>query len=239
MAIDEARQEDSNQGVIARGTVVVLPGVFGSQYLYIFDGSAGVQIYQYKKDFPELAVGDAVEVAGIVSVASGIKRIKIKNSGDIDILETDKPISPEQIMLSEIGEENAGSLVNFTGEITEIKTNYMYVDDGAGEITVYFKKGARIDKKVFKEGDRVAVTGVAEFSGGEIQVWPRGSSDISLVASVAEVKGEKIVADNNSKGTAKKYFMVTLGGLAVLLLGLLGRAKIIALNIFIQKLFRK
>ena len=231
MTIDEARQEDLDNGVIVRGVVAVLPGIFGSQYFYIFDGTAGVQVYQYKKDFPELAIGDVVEVAGIVSNAGGMKRIKTKNSLAIDILETNKSVPPVYVVLSEISEENTGSLVGFTGEITEIKTNYMFVDDGAGEIKVYFKKGAVIDKKIFKEGSGVDIVGVAEIANGEVQIWPRSDNDIMIgVTTTKSVQGEKIESDNNSKKTAEKYFIVTLGGLSVVILGLFFRTKAVLLK---------
>ena len=110
-----------------------MPGVFGDQYFYLTDGSAGIQIYQNKKTFPPLAVGDMAQVYGTISEANGIKRINVKSKDDVDILSIDNFVTSAELNVDEIDESLAGGLVNFQGEITEIKSNFMYVDNGNGE----------------------------------------------------------------------------------------------------------
>ncbi|MDD2758163.1 MAG: lamin tail domain-containing protein [Patescibacteria group bacterium] len=226
VSLDEARTAEVGDGVKVKGLVAVLPGVFGSQYFYIVDGGSGMQVYQYKKDFPELKVGDLVEVTGIISEASGIKRIKLANRGAVDILSTENSVEPLALEPQEVNEENLGALVKIAGEITEIKTNYLYLDNGAGEIKVYFKKGATIDKNNFKEGENVEVMGVVEQSAGELQLWPRAMADIvSFGPSADLLKNQQTATGNNSQGTAEKYLTATAGGLSALILALLARAR--------------
>ena len=61
-SISQVRNADIGDRIQTKGTVVVLPGVLGSQFFYVIDSAAsstaGIQIYMYSKDFPDLAVGD-------------------------------------------------------------------------------------------------------------------------------------------------------------------------------------
>lgn len=217
---------EKGQRVKVKGTVTALPGTFGVQYLYIFDGQNGMQVYQYKKDFPPLAVGDTIEVNGEISVSGNVKRIKISGKKDIDILATNNNVSPLSLDLESLVDEAAGSLVKVEGDITEIKSNYMYIDDGNTEAVIYFKQGAKIDKKKIQEGQKVSVVGVLENSKSGLQVWPRSDKDIVKTGVATEAKTEPQLKEaNGEKEVAEKYLTATAGGLTTLLLGFLARAR--------------
>lgn len=225
-SLDMAQNGEKGQPVKVQGMVTALPGVFGVQYFYIFDGQNGMQVYQYKKDFPPLALGDWVEINGEISLSGNIKRIKVFGRKEIDILAVGKNIEPLAVELEELGEEMVGALVKIAGDITEIKTNYMYIDDGNTEAVVYFKKGAQIDKKNFMEGEKVVVTGIVENSKSGLQVWPRFSGDIVKAGVSAEliIKQRELNAGSD-KEVAEKYLTATAGGLTTLLLGFLARGR--------------
>ncbi len=217
MDIAQIRELAKDAWIKARGVVTAVPAIFGTQFFYIADDSGGMQVYQYKKDFPPLAVGDSVEVVGQVSEASGVKRIKLKNAQAVDILSVGNAPPPVAKSLVELGDEDVGSLVKVSGQITEIKSYYMYVDDGEGEAMVYFKKGAQIDKSKFKEGDRAEVVGVYELAKAGAQIWPRAQGDISVLTTSSVP-----MATGNEN---KKYAYATGGGFFVLVLGWLARAR--------------
>ncbi len=237
LSIFEARAEDVGSAVIVRGSVSVLPGIFGVQYFYIGDSQSGIQIYSYKKDFPELKIGDYIEVKGEISEAQGIKRIKTKDRSAIDILATEKPIMPSPVDIENLAEEDFGRLVILSGEITEAKSNYLYLDNTAGEIKIYFKKGAGI-KQQYKEGEQAEVIGVAEATGSEIQVWPREQKDITLLDSISEVAGEKISSVEKKKSISLS--MALVGAISALVFGFVVKAKGVLVlqkikNLFISK----
>lgn len=227
--IAEARAAAKGQPAKLQGIVTVVPNVFGSQFFYITGDGAGISIYQSKKDFPPVGVGDLVEVAGMVSEASGIKRINIKNSEAVDILSLDNSLEAIPINLDEINEDMAGTLVHAEGEITEIKSTFMYLDDGAGEVKVYFKKNANIDKKLFKEGQKVSVVGVLEKTSSEWQIWPRSSDDIKpvgvLAAGPGEVLGEKIETPAAEEKKINRYVVASTIGVAAVLLAIFAKIK--------------
>ncbi len=225
------REGETGQPVKIQGIVAVLPNVFGSQYFYIVSGGAGVQIFQSKKDFPPIGIGDLVEITGTVSEANGIKRVNIKNSQAVDILSLGNKISMAPLDMDNIDENMAGGLVEVSGEITEIKSTFMYVDNGVGEIKVYFKKNANIDKQNYKEGENVKVVGILEKNKDEWQLWPRSNDDLQSLGMAKEVLGEKIVAGNQASqnDTTQQYLLVTVIGAACLIVGFVAKAKGVAI----------
>jgi DNA/RNA endonuclease YhcR with UshA esterase domain len=235
LSIIQAREAEKDAAVKVRGTVAVNPGIFGSQYFYIVDEETGMQVYQYKKDFPELAVGDLVEVKGVISIASGVKRIKAAKAGDIDILSTGQNIPAKAVDIGDINEDMAGALVKIAGEITEIKTNYMYIDDGTDEVMIYFKRGAKIDKKKFKEGELAEVTGIVEQAKSNLQLWPRSQEDI-IITGASEDLLKTQAPVGTSGDTTEKYLTATAGGITTLFLGFLARARGAMLAGFFKKI---
>jgi DNA/RNA endonuclease YhcR with UshA esterase domain len=217
--IADARGGQKGDYAKVKGVVAVLPGIFGSQYFYLTDSIAGIQIYQNKKDFPPLEVGDVVQVYGAVSEANGIKRINIKSKDDVDILSIGNVVTSTELNVDEIDESLAGDLVQTQGEMTEIKSNFMYLDNGSGEVVVYFKQGAKIDKTKFKEGENVRVVGILEQTKTGWQIWPRSNADIeSLGPSADLLKQQTLSAGNDTK---EKYLTATAGGVTTLILGFL------------------
>jgi len=224
--IYDVRDLAKDQNVIVDGFVSVLPAVFGTQYFYITDGDSGIQIYQYKKDFPKLNVGDKVEVTGVLAEASGVKRIRVKGKNNIDILSTNNIVSSTEVAPEDLNEDYLGSLVKVAGEITEIKTTFMYIDDGNSESVVYFKQGAKIDKSKFLEGENVEVTGVLEQSKTGLQIWPRSQDDIISQGPSQDLLNKQAVLEKTSQsGTTGKYLTATAGGVMALFLGFLARAR--------------
>jgi len=211
------------------GTVAVLPGVFGSQYFYIL-GTRGIQVYNYKKDFPALAVGDSVEVSGEISDNNGEPRLKTKIAGDMKILSQGK--EPEAVLsdCADIGNDAAGELVKISGTITDKKGQTVYVDDNTAEAAVYIKKGTNISMAVFVEGENVSITGLVIPVKGAFQIWPRSVDDVKL-EKAGEVLGTTTASDvwtlaaRDKKMELLYYILIILGGLVAVLGGLMIKAK--------------
>ncbi len=221
--IIDARAGQKGDWAKLKGVVEVLPGVFGSQYFYLTDGSTGIQIYQSKKDFPPLEIGDLAQVYGSISEANGIKRINVKNQNDIDILSIGHAVSSTELNADEIDDSLAGGLVQTQGEITEIKSNFMYLDNGSGEVVVYFKQGAKIDKTSLQKGANARVTGVLEQTKTGWQIWPRSSADIENLGPSADLLKQQTLS--NAGDTESKYLTATAGGITTLILGFLFRTR--------------
>lgn len=217
--LGQIRNEDLGDLVKVSGIVAVMPGVLGTQFFYIVDDNRGVQIYMNKKDFPDFIVGDMLEVTGELGEIYGETRIKVKNKDDIQKKGFEKIPVARVIEIVEVGEANEGSLVEVSGEVTEIKGSYLYLDDGTEEVQIYFKTGAKIDKNIFKVGDLVSIKGLVHQTKSGYQILPRFQMDLEKVG-VAEDFLEREEFINSSGSVAEKYLTATAGGLTSILFGL-------------------
>ncbi|MBU0661282.1 lamin tail domain-containing protein [Patescibacteria group bacterium] len=227
--LDVVRHEDIGDRVSVRGIVSVLPGVLGGQFFYIVapngENSGGIQVYMYSKDFPAFSVGDRVEIQGELSEAYGEVRIKTKEQGDIQKI--DHPGDPEVVLadIADIGELLEGQLVRISGEVTEVKSSYLYVDDGTEEIKVYMKRGAGIDLAGITEGDLVNISGIVSEKKGVFQLLPRGNFDVVKTGVAKTIIQDKQIESEaqKDKEVAEKYLTATAGGLTSLLFALLAK----------------
>jgi hypothetical protein len=222
--LENIRRFDVGDLVRVTGVVAVKPGVLGGQFFYIV-GSPGIQVYQHKKDFPDLAVGDLVEVNGELSEAYGELRLKVKGKESITKIEKSSVPDAIEIEVASVGEEFEGSLIKVVGEVTETKSSYLYIDDGTEEIQVYFKKETGIERKNFAIGDLLEVVGIVSERRSGYQLLPRSSADINKVGKVEDLgeKNQTNVEDKNKNSVLQKYLTATAVGLFVVLLGLFAK----------------
>jgi DNA/RNA endonuclease YhcR with UshA esterase domain len=228
--LEKVKDLESGDLVKTKGIVAVLPGVFGMQYFYIV-GSPGIQVYSYKKDFPDMEIGDYVEVTGEIAVTNGEKRIKTKTKEDIiKIAKQDEP-KPTSYTCEKVSENNVGELVTVIGEIVEQKSSILWLDDGTDEVQVYIKSYTGINSKDYKEGEMVEITGIVSMTKSGLRIMPRSrddlvkkdveSQDVGRVLGEVAVNDEWEIAKRNKKIELFKYLLIIAGGVIVLLGGLL------------------
>jgi PKD repeat protein len=233
------RSEDIGDVVSVTGVVAVKPGVLGSQYFYIV-GSPGVQVYMYKKDFPDLKVGDRIRITGEISEALGETRIKLSERADIEMIDHVGIPTPVGIDISEIGEPYEGWLIGVDGEITERKSTYMYVDDGTAEVKVYFKRGAGIPASTYEVGELVRVVGIVSQTKDGYQILPRSTDDIVTTGFATAVVIEKKEAKQEEQAeTIEKYLTATAGGLTSILFGLGMKEHGRKVRVFVLRIYRR
>jgi len=231
VALEKIKESESGDLVRTEGTVAVLPGILGAQYFYIV-GSPGIQVYNYKKEFPDFKIGDYMEVSGEISISNGEKRIKTKNKEDVKIIEHKSEPVPEELAVEKITDEYLGNLVAVTGEITDKKGSTVYLDDGTEEIKVYIKEATGINTGEIKEGEILAISGLLSRTESGLRIMPRSpddivKKDIESQSEAGQVFGEVAASDEWSIAARDKklqlfrYLLVLAGGIIAVLGGLL------------------
>ncbi|MFH0857628.1 MAG: lamin tail domain-containing protein [Candidatus Magasanikbacteria bacterium] len=221
MTLENIYLADAGDQVKVKGTVAVLPGILGTQYFYI-TGSPGVQVYSFKKDFPELALGDEISVTGEISEVSGELRIKTQSQEDIQKTGVKHDLVPKSIEVADIEGMNPGWLVEVSGEITEAKSSQLYVDDGTEEILVYLKKATGINGRSYEIGDHVKVVGILGQTKSGTRLLPRFPEDIQVIKKSEENNENQIFGIESEK---KDYITYTLFGILCLIGALYVREK--------------
>ncbi|MBT3690422.1 hypothetical protein HOG11_03615, partial [bacterium] len=148
--------------------------------------SSGIEIYSSRSDFPDLRVGDIIELDGKVSVVSDKKRINLQKDSFINILGNNELSEVELIGTGDLTDELIGSLIKVSGELVSKKSSNYYLDDGSGEIKIYIKKDTGILKPKTEVGHILEVAGILDLTKTGYRLLPRFNEDIN----VGEVLGE-------------------------------------------------
>jgi len=199
LSLFQARQVNKEEKILISGIVIVLPNIFGSQYLYISENGSGIQVYSYSKNFPDLEIGDYIEVKGEISYSFNVPRIKIQDQKDIKIIAKNQKLPMVSSTISKFNENHFGALVKTTGIITELKSTHMYIDDNEDEIKIYFKPNANIKKDNYELKQEVEVIGILEKANDKWHIMPRSGDDIQIKVSDTKTKQ---VDDNTIKITS-------------------------------------
>lgn len=205
--LNNVKDYKNGDEIIIIGLVTVLPNVLGSQYFYIHDqykndsNIYGIQIYSYNKLFPQLKIGDQIKIKGELSI-TGVKpslnyKIKTKNIEDIKILSSENNIPTPQIeKISQLQTGQIGQLKKIKGEITQNKTNQIYLDDGEKEILIEIKKNTGIPNKNLIEETNFTITGILGEKNQKLKITPLSLLDIEGILTTENSPGK--ILDNNS-----------------------------------------
>jgi len=176
--IEKVKSLEAGQKVRVQGIVTVEPGVLSSQFFYL----NGIQIYSYKKDFPQLSIGDEVSVQGIISKIKGETRVKTSVKNDIEILNKGMAVAPQIKEIKEINFQSIGYLIKISGKVIERTGVNVSVDDGTGEILAYFKKCVNMDLAEIKEGNQIEITGILTQTDKSWRLMPRSADDVKIIS---------------------------------------------------------
>ncbi len=187
--------------VFTEGIVLVGPGVVASQYFYITN-ARGVQVYNYKKYFPDLTPGDYISVKGELGIINEEYRIKTKTADDIKIIKHVDIPPVINIKIKELKDVQLSLLYKIGGEVVEKKGSSLYLDDGSAEFVVYIKLSTDIIFENIKKGDELEITGILSNSTNGRRLIPRSQKDIVFLndqntseKQKGRVLGEEIQAD--------------------------------------------
>lgn len=154
------------------GTVIALPGTFGSQVM-LLDGAA---VYFYHADWPTLTLGDMVTVEGEVSTARGERRIKVASAaaivvtGHVDIAVTD---------VQAIDAASNAQLVRIDGIVRTREGDVLTVILGDSTVRVIASAQSGIRWSTLA-GNHVTIVGVVRHLDGEYILMPRSMDDITV-----------------------------------------------------------
>ncbi|HCU32011.1 TPA: hypothetical protein DIC21_04740, partial [Candidatus Uhrbacteria bacterium] len=216
VSLAEARSLEKDSWVLVEGVVSAAPGTFSNQIFYLTAAGTGIQIYKSDANFPDLTIGDRVELSGITSTNRDEPRIKIGKDDTFSVLENSLTLAiyePETI-----GLENAGLLVRLSGLITEKSSNALTIENDHGLVDVKIKDGTEIKITELKPGDRIMITGVVGQSEEKYFLLPRSQEDLEIEEDV-ETATTIATADNSGKAAAQKNKQskaLIVGSLAIL-----------------------
>lgn len=200
VTIAQAKEKTDGQNVIVKGIVTSAPGTFGRQIFYLQDETGGIQAYLYSGDFPELALGDVIQVTGELSTNRGERRVKLSSAASVVPARIEFGDETIKLAIDELEGLLVGILMTTQGQIQSIDTNKLVIEHAGATLMIYLKSNPVIDAQQFERGDKIEVTGVLTSYDGELRLRPRSDNDITVVeeASVASVVTTESSGDSNA-----------------------------------------
>lgn len=176
--IDNGELQDVDVGkcIKMKSYVISLPNSIIDKCFYV----SGAQIYSYSKNFPDIGIGDEVNIVGEVSSNRGEKRIKIKEKDNIKII-SKQSIKKEyyEIYNSEDLDLNIANLVSITGEITSKTKNHIIIkNDNEQEFDVYISNKLYGSLDNINRGDNVSVIGIVNKINDKFRILLRDFNDV-------------------------------------------------------------
>jgi len=161
VTLAQARALPAGTLVVVQGQVTASPGVFKEGTIYIQDAGVGMKVYLSEGAYPPLVEGDWVQVEGKLSDYHGEREITVSSGLKVQWLRLGMPLEPLSIATSELGEAYEGLLVEVVGRITGWGWDAITLDDGSGEVKVYFGRSELVEKPWVEKGELYLVVGLA------------------------------------------------------------------------------
>ncbi len=198
--------------VIVNGTLISSPDVFsyvssstGKPLLkiYIENTTGGVLVFGYNINYTNLnwVEGDVLKVRGTLDQYNGEAELKISSLDYIEKIGHTSPISPLNISTGYFqnwsnAEKIEGALVHVNGTVKSINTqyHYIYIDDGSGQVEIYFKS-PYVNMTNISVGENISVTGVVSQYDktspytSYYEIMPRYQSDLTKINSTKSENG--------------------------------------------------
>ncbi|TAK04122.1 hypothetical protein EPO34_03160 [Patescibacteria group bacterium] len=166
-----------NKRVVVTATVTAAPGAIGKQLMAVQDETGGITVFKNDGAFPQLSLGDQVEIAGVVSSSRGMKRIRLDAKSAVRIL--DHEDAPEAAETSDPSGEDVGALIKMTGLLVKTSAGTA-VETDAGATPVRLPAESSI-----RPGTRIEATGVLTSSDGKFSLLPRSAADVVALEAPA------------------------------------------------------
>jgi hypothetical protein len=196
--------QDTADGTRVRysGTVAIAPGVSGRQIFYSTDSTGTVQIYKNDAVFPELQVGDRVDLTGTLSTAQGEKRIKIMKSDKISITGHEDTSLPATQTIATLTQEDIGNVVDISGTVREVDRGEITLEDGMNTIVVKLPTGTSAVSSGLAPGADVSIAGLLTVSDKGYRLLARSNDDIRITPTTApaeEPTGQEVQAASDTR----------------------------------------
>jgi hypothetical protein len=198
-----------NDKIIFQGVVTATPNMFAKTYFYL----NGLQVYSSRGDFPPLAIGDLVEVKGLLSSTLSQHRIKIKQPSDLTIIASHQLVDVKSVAIGELNEELIGALVKIHGQLIDKQGNKFFIDDGNDETIVSISSKVNIDKKLFKEGQEIVAQGILLPEQDGWKILPRFNSDLNIQIDNPSSETVSAAASFETKAARANNLFASVGGL--------------------------
>ena len=126
----------------------------------------------------------------------------------------------EPATVADLTPESVGSFVSLSGTVVKSSGKLVTLDDGTGEVVVWFPSSGVVPKPTLKQGQQLAVVGVVRLaSDGSVRVMPRDAAEVSTANASGESESSSS-ADIKSAPSGSVFSLLGSSGSPYLPIGL-------------------
>jgi hypothetical protein len=200
-----ARQQPLGSRIVVRGQVTVPPGVVGAGVFYVQAGAVGLRVELAGRDnYPALALGETVEVAGRLSTARGELKLRVSAPGDLRRMGPGPRPAALALRTGAVGEAWEGTLVSLRGVIVRLAGSSLWLDDGSGPARITVPTAAGFKRPRMQRGQFWSATGIvsqygtrAPFTDG-YRLLVRVSSDLNASRAAPAIRAPEDTSRQNA-----------------------------------------
>lgn len=175
-----AKSKAATELTVVTGTVVALPNTFGKQTMFL----DGHEIYFNAATWPDIQLGDVLQISGTPSSNEGVERLKVKVATDI-VVTGHVESAPTPIAGAELASSPHGLLVSISGRVVGKDGDKLALiaDDGTAVTIVAYKKTG-VSWKSMQSGTAI-MTGVVRMTDDGPRIYVRSTDDVRITPDAA------------------------------------------------------
>jgi DNA/RNA endonuclease YhcR with UshA esterase domain len=181
----------------------------GLRILTVRDATGGIDVTLptgvglHQGDWPDLALGQSVQVTGAVDLYQGRPQLAVGHVGDLVAM--DEPITIAQFQrIDELSPVDVGGLARVEGTITRVESFSagvkLTLDDGSGTITLLLWQDLYQSLAApgsFVEGSEIRALGQVNEYRGDLEIVPELPMDVEMVAASEGVTEQRVIPERH------------------------------------------
>lgn len=204
--LSELRELDRDRRVLTHGVVTALPGQIARQSFYVQDQGRGIEVYKNDALFPDLALGDHVQIGATYGQAYGHDRLKMSKADLVVVKKTEQVVEPVSIVSNEIARYDA-QLVTVRGHIHNKSSNSLTLEDAHGTIDIDAPYNQTLQTSSLAYDQIAEVTGILITSNGSTKLHLRTLEDLVLVPQ----KQDTLISGSTQTIPPKQHVPMSIG----------------------------
>jgi RNase P/RNase MRP subunit p29 len=188
-----------DQRITIEGIVLTLPNQMSSQYFFLsYDKNQSkiIQIYNYKKEFPNFKIGEKLQISGTTSKISNWKRLKTNELNNFVNLNQKEEINIQKLE-NNLNKSNLGKIFSIKGKIEKINKNSLKINYN----NISFLVNTELLNVSFNQNDTITLKGQLLYSNNEyyLKALPtynllskKDEKNFSLLASIKNINIKNI-----------------------------------------------
>lgn len=173
-----------NSLVKIRGQALSRPGQFGKQFFYLYHQGEVIQIYNYWQRFPNIEIGDYLEIKASFSKLNTGPRFKTKEISDIaTITKGDNYIvNPNKINnQKDLDGQAKISFVEINGLINKINKNSFKITNNFSDFFVDLQYAPDFNLKTLTTNQQITVTGLLFKNSSDFKIYPLTNKGLKIL----------------------------------------------------------